>query len=53
MKSNIAGDVDELLDRKEFNDIEKIKTIGSTFMIAAGMSLTFFVCSASDMSDFW
>ena len=31
-------DFDEILDRPEFPNVEKIKTIGSTFMAASGMN---------------
>ena len=32
----LLGDVDDLLDKKKYKDIEKIKTIGTTFMLASG-----------------
>ncbi|XP_045479843.1 adenylate cyclase type 9 isoform X3 [Harmonia axyridis] len=36
--NELIGDFDELLDRPEFQSIEKIKTIGSTFMAASGLN---------------
>ena len=33
----IAVDFDELLDEARFSNVEKIKTIGSTYMAAAGL----------------
>uniref|UniRef100_H2ZBQ6 Adenylate cyclase type 9 n=1 Tax=Ciona savignyi TaxID=51511 RepID=H2ZBQ6_CIOSA len=36
--SELISDVDELLKLKEYEDIEKIKTIGTTFMIASGLN---------------
>lgn len=35
--NELIGDFDELLSRKEFACVEKIKTIGSTFMAASGL----------------
>ncbi|CAH1174032.1 unnamed protein product [Phaedon cochleariae] len=35
--NELIGDFDELLDRTEFDSVEKIKTIGSTFMAASGL----------------
>nr|CAB3220022.1 adenylate cyclase type 9-like [Phallusia mammillata] len=35
--SELISDVDDLLDKEEYKDIEKIKTIGTTFMIASGL----------------
>lgn len=35
--NELMGDFDELLTRKEFKCVEKIKTIGSTFMAASGL----------------
>lgn len=35
--NELIGDFDELLSRKEFQCVEKIKTIGSTFMAASGL----------------
>lgn len=35
--NELIGDFDELLSRKEFLCVEKIKTIGSTFMAASGL----------------
>uniref|UniRef100_A0A8C4QGZ1 Adenylate cyclase type 1 n=1 Tax=Eptatretus burgeri TaxID=7764 RepID=A0A8C4QGZ1_EPTBU len=35
--NEIIADFDELLDKEEFNSIEKIKTIGSTYMAAVGL----------------
>ncbi|CAJ0578607.1 unnamed protein product, partial [Mesorhabditis spiculigera] len=36
--NEVIGDFDELLDRPEFCHIEKIKTIGSTYMAASGLN---------------
>lgn len=36
--NELIGDVDQLLDNKRFEEVEKIKTIGSTFMIASGLN---------------
>ncbi|XP_049822656.1 adenylate cyclase type 9 isoform X2 [Aethina tumida] len=36
--NELIADFDELLDRKEFQSVEKIKTIGSTFMAASGLN---------------
>ncbi|KAJ8967250.1 hypothetical protein NQ314_002977 [Rhamnusium bicolor] len=36
--NELIGDFDELLDRPEFYSVEKIKTIGSTFMAASGLN---------------
>ncbi|KAJ8919234.1 hypothetical protein NQ315_003817 [Exocentrus adspersus] len=36
--NELIGDFDELLDRFEFHSVEKIKTIGSTFMAASGLN---------------
>ena len=33
------SDFDELLDKPEFRNVEKIKTIGATFMAASGIDL--------------
>lgn len=35
--NELMGDFDELLTRREFKSVEKIKTIGSTFMAASGL----------------
>lgn len=35
--NELIGDFDELLSRREFQCVEKIKTIGSTFMAASGL----------------
>lgn len=35
--NELIGDFDELLSRREFHSVEKIKTIGSTFMAASGL----------------
>lgn len=35
--NELIGDFDELLSRPEFSCVEKIKTIGSTFMAASGL----------------
>ena len=31
-----VGDFDDLLDKEEYKDIDKIKTIGTTVMLASG-----------------
>ena len=36
--NELISDFDEILDRPEFSNVEKIKTIGSTFMAASGMN---------------
>lgn len=36
--NELIGDFDELLDKPEFYSVEKIKTIGSTFMAASGLN---------------
>lgn len=36
--NELIGDFDELLDRPVFYSVEKIKTIGSTFMAASGLN---------------
>ena len=36
--NELIADFDELLDRPEFQSVEKIKTIGSTFMAASGLN---------------
>ncbi|XP_027725581.1 adenylate cyclase type 7 isoform X1 [Vombatus ursinus] len=38
--NEIIADFDELLLKPKFSGVEKIKTIGSTYMAAAGLSLT-------------
>lgn len=38
--NELIGDFDELLSRREFKCVEKIKTIGSTFMAASGLDPT-------------
>lgn len=40
MNSFPSADFDELLDEKRFACIEKIKTIGSTYMAASGLNPT-------------
>lgn len=35
--NELVGDYEELLDKKEYKDVEKIKTITSTFMAASGL----------------
>ena len=37
--NEIFGDFDQLLAEKRFQCIEKIKTIGSTYMVASGVNL--------------
>ncbi|XP_032511663.2 adenylate cyclase type 9 [Danaus plexippus] len=36
--NELIADFDELLERQEFQHVEKIKTIGSTFMAASGLN---------------
>lgn len=36
--NEIIGDFDELLDRPEYSHVEKIKTIGPTYMAASGLN---------------
>ncbi|CAG0901515.1 unnamed protein product [Darwinula stevensoni] len=36
--NELVGDFDELLDRPEFRNVEKIKTIGSVYMAASGLN---------------
>jgi adenylate cyclase 9 len=36
--NELISDFDEILDRPEFRNVEKIKTIGSTFMAASGVN---------------
>lgn len=36
--NELIGDFDELLERLEYANVEKIKTIGSTFMAASGLN---------------
>lgn len=36
--NELISDFDELLDKPEFKNVEKIKTIGSTFMAASGLN---------------
>ena len=36
--NELISDFDEILDRRDFRNVEKIKTIGSTFMAAAGIN---------------
>ena len=36
--NELVSDFDEILQRTEFHNVEKIKTIGSTFMAASGMN---------------
>ncbi|XP_071571672.1 adenylate cyclase type 9 [Temnothorax nylanderi] len=36
--NELIGDFDELLERPEYVNVEKIKTIGSTFMAASGLN---------------
>jgi len=36
--NEIIADFDELLEKPKFNSIEKIKTIGATYMVAAGLT---------------
>lgn len=36
--NEIISDFDELLDRPDFSQVEKIKTIGATYMAASGLN---------------
>ena len=36
--NELISDFDELLDQAEFRNVEKIKTIGATFMAASGLN---------------
>ena len=36
--NELVSDFDEILDKKDFENVEKIKTIGSTLMAASGMN---------------
>ena len=36
--NELISDFDELLDKQEFRNVEKIKTIGATFMAASGLN---------------
>ncbi len=36
--NELISDFDELLDKTEFRNVEKIKTIGATFMAASGLN---------------
>ncbi|XP_011306850.1 adenylate cyclase type 9 [Fopius arisanus] len=36
--NELIGDFDELLEKNEYSNVEKIKTIGSTFMAASGLN---------------
>lgn len=38
MLNEVFGDFDELLDQPEFYHVEKIKTIGPTYMAASGLN---------------
>lgn len=38
--NELISDFDEILQRAEYQNVEKIKTIGSTFMAASGMNPT-------------
>lgn len=38
MLNEVIGDFDELLDRPEFSQVEKIKTIGPCYMAASGLN---------------
>lgn len=37
--NELIGDFDELLRKSEFNSVEKIKTIGATYMAASGLNV--------------
>lgn len=36
--NEVIADFDDLLERPEFNQVEKIKTIGATYMAASGLN---------------
>jgi adenylate cyclase 9 len=36
--NELIGDFDELLEKQDYSNVEKIKTIGSTFMAASGLN---------------
>lgn len=36
--NELIGDFDELLEKSDYSNVEKIKTIGSTFMAASGLN---------------
>ena len=38
--NELISDFDEILDRAEFRNVEKIKTIGSTYMAVSGLNPT-------------
>lgn len=38
--SELISDVDDLLEQKQFEDIVKIKTIGTTMMLASGLNIS-------------
>uniref|UniRef100_A0A671WAX3 Adenylate cyclase type 1 n=1 Tax=Sparus aurata TaxID=8175 RepID=A0A671WAX3_SPAAU len=56
--NEIIADFDELMDKECYRDIEKIKTIGSTYMAAVGLvpttaskkSITSHLCTVSDFA---
>uniref|UniRef100_A0A8C3A697 adenylate cyclase n=1 Tax=Cyclopterus lumpus TaxID=8103 RepID=A0A8C3A697_CYCLU len=55
--NEIIADFDELMDKDCYRDIEKIKTIGSTYMAAVGLvpttlkkSITSHLCTVSDFA---
>ncbi|XP_029356544.1 adenylate cyclase type 1 [Echeneis naucrates] len=58
--NEIIADFDELMDKECYRDIEKIKTIGSTYMAAVGLvpttaseekkSITLHLCTVSDFA---
>ncbi|XP_017292594.1 adenylate cyclase type 1 isoform X2 [Kryptolebias marmoratus] len=58
--NEIIADFDELMDKEYYRDIEKIKTIGSTYMAAVGLvpttasktkkSITSHLCTVSDFA---
>uniref|UniRef100_A0A8C4GUJ1 Adenylate cyclase type 1 n=1 Tax=Dicentrarchus labrax TaxID=13489 RepID=A0A8C4GUJ1_DICLA len=55
--NEIIADFDELMDKECYKDIEKIKTIGSTYMAAVGLvpttakkSITSHLCTVSDFA---
>ena len=50
--NEIIVDFDELLDDEKFRNVEKIKTIGSTYMAASGIS-PIGKCSNHDRTPFF
>lgn len=46
--NELIGDFDELLEKPEFKNVEKIKTIGSTYMAASGLNPNLRAMNASE-----